>query len=325
MQIPNVTILGDSRTFDTYFTNDRYDVRYGYDSSFPQLWRKRALTDPTANYDVVHIPDHFRGGTVQNNIIRLALTDPSIVVVLDGIWESLLNKGHFLEFAERLLRGHASAFDGPINLSYSPDTLLQLFENGALSVSPQDFAERARVLVSYFRRRRRQVLWLPLPVPDQHYIGSTYHAGDYHPPVNWDQILSALNAASASVMAAYGCHTIDMTRVMTEFGGAEEAFIDQWHFSPGFHAHLAEILDRRCREILKECPGADHVSHEFMLACPDRDVPPSVSVYDGEAADEVSALAALGEEQILVYATELESIDNPRSNDREAFERQAIR
>ena len=33
--LPNVSVLGDSRVFDTYYTGDDYAVRYGYDSTFP--------------------------------------------------------------------------------------------------------------------------------------------------------------------------------------------------------------------------------------------------------------------------------------------------
>ena len=65
-----VTIRGDSRAFDTYYTSAAYSVRYGYNSTFAPKWRAAALAD--AGYDVVHIPDHFRGGTVQNNSEDLA-------------------------------------------------------------------------------------------------------------------------------------------------------------------------------------------------------------------------------------------------------------
>ena len=175
---------------------------FSYDASFPHLWRRAALANPSANYDVVHIPDHFRGSTVQNNIVRIALTDPSIVVILDGIWETLLNKGHFIEYTERRLREHDGSSDEVLSLRYSPNILVELFKTNMLSVSPQDFAERARHLVSYFRRRRRQVVWLTLPVPAKIYIGSTYHAGDYRPLAGWDECLAAMNDAVIPVMKA---------------------------------------------------------------------------------------------------------------------------
>ena len=56
----------------------------------------------------------FEGGTIQNNIIRVALTDPAIVVVLDGIWETLINKGHYLAYAER------KGIDGEAGYSRAP-------------------------------------------------------------------------------------------------------------------------------------------------------------------------------------------------------------
>ena len=172
-----VAVLGDSRAFDTYYTSDAYKIRYGYDSTFPHIWRAAALADAQSGYDVVHIPDHFRGGTVQNNIVRLALTDPAVVVLLDGIWETLINKGHFIAYAEQ------NALDEP----FSHAGLVDLFKANRLSVSPQAFAERTRTLVSYFRRRRRQVIHMTLPVPPKAYIGSTYHAGGYKPLDDWDE------------------------------------------------------------------------------------------------------------------------------------------
>ena len=152
-----VTVLGDSRAFDTYYTKANYAIRYGYDATFPHLWRSAALGNPGANYDVVHIPDHFRSGTVQNNIVRLALTNPSVIVLLDGIWETLLNKVYFIEYAKT----HAP------DLEYSRERLVELFKSGKLSVSPVGFVERTRALVSYFRRRRRQAVYMTLPVPPE--------------------------------------------------------------------------------------------------------------------------------------------------------------
>jgi hypothetical protein len=166
--LKNISILGDSRAFDTYYTNNRYDERYGYDKTFPHLWRRIALLDQSASYDVIHIPDHFRSRTVQNNIIRLGLTNPAIVFVLDGIWESLLNKNHFVEFVETRLRALPKSENSIIELRYSPSDLVKLFKENQLSVSPDQFGERARHIVSYFlalsrrswrRAIRRGVVW----------------------------------------------------------------------------------------------------------------------------------------------------------------------
>ncbi|HUT49665.1 MAG TPA: hypothetical protein VM325_10005 [Alphaproteobacteria bacterium] len=322
---PIAAVLGDSRAFDTYFVNADYAQRYGYDKTFPHLWRKRVLSDPAAGYDVVHIPDHFRGGTVQNNIVRLALTDPSVVVVLDGIWETLLNKRHILDFAERRIRAHDAAGSDALTLTYGPLSLAELFKAGELSVSPQNFAERTRALISYFRRRQRQVIVMTLPVPPKSYVGSTYHAGDYRPPPGWDECLAAMNAATLPVIESYGAHILDLTVLMDDLGGPRQALIDQWHFSPAFHARLAEALDDQVRALLPDAPGPDHVSHKFMLGPATGAVPPEVIVHAGGAGDELAALAALGPGQILVYPGELSGIDNPRGNDRAEFEKQTPR
>ncbi len=311
----NVTILGDSRAFDTYYTNASYSVRYGYDATFPHIWRRAALADQDAGYDVIHIPDHFRGGTVQNNIVRLALTNPAVVVLLDGIWETLINKGHFIEYAS------ASAPDLP----YSRERLVELFKADKLSVSPGGFAERTRTLISYFRRRQRQVIYMTLPVPPKSYIGSTYHAGDYTPHEDWDECLAAVNSAGVKVAKSYGCAVLDLTKLMTECGGPCEALIDQWHFSPGFHQKIADRLAISVSAMLKETAGPGHVSHDFMLGPSSGPLPGAVIVHEGSPVDELELLAGLGEEQILVYPDELTDIDNPRGNDRAELQKQAIR
>jgi len=310
-----VTILGDSRAFDTYYTSAAYSVRYGYDLTFPHIWRAAALADAGSGYDVVHIPDHFRGGTVQNNIVRLALTDPAVVVLLDGIWETLFNKGHFIEYAEQ------HAVDEP----YARARLVELFKANRLSVSPQAFAERTRTLVSYFRRRRRQVIHMTLPVPPKDYIGSTYHAGDYKPHDDWGECLAAVNDAAIPMVRAYGGEVLDLTELMNETGGPEVALIDQWHFSPAFHKAIAARLAAMVTGIMSEGPGSDHVSHDYMLGPSARPLPSDVCVYTGSVEDETQVLCGLAPGQILVYPDELETIDNPRGNDRTELQKQAVR
>lgn len=323
--LPNVSILGDSRVFDTYYTGDDYAVRYGYDSTFPHLWRKAVLTNSQPTYDVVHIPDHFRGGTVQNNIVRLALTNPAVVVVVDGIWETLINKRHFLDYVERKLRGAGSKIGAELTFDFSARKLVDLFVENELSVSPRAFAERARRLVSYFRRRRREVVWLTLPVVPKRYVGTTFHAGGYRPIENWDECLAAMNEAALPVMEAYGCEVVDLTELMASFGGPDRALIDQWHFSPEFHAHLAEVLDERCCGLVERAPAPDHVSHRYMLGRGDAEIEEHVFVHRSDVGDEARLLAELPPTDILVYAAEIETIDNPRGHDRAEFERQADR
>jgi hypothetical protein len=316
--LPNVTVLGDSRVFDTYYTNSRYGVRYGYDKTFPFVWRRNVLSDPAAGYDVVHIPDHFRGGTIQNNIVRVALTDPAIVVVLDGIWETLINKGHYLDYARR------KGIDG--ESTYARAKLAPLFKAGELSSRPADYALRQRRLISYFRRRRRQVIWMMLPIPPKDYIGSTYHAGDYTPVPDWDECLAAINEAIFPVVESYDCAVLEMTQLMNDAGGPREAFIDQWHFSEVFHARIAAALDAQARVLLSPGAGPGHVSHRYMLGAPaGQAVEPDVVIYEGDPADELRALRALPAEKILLYRSELGDIDNPRGDDRSEFEKQAER
>ncbi len=315
----NITILGDSRVFDTYFTSSRYSVRYGYDKTFPHLWRKMVLQDPQAGYDVVHIPDHFRGGTLQNNIIRLALTDPAIIVIVDGIWETLLNRGHYNDYLER----HSSSDS---EQEYNPQRLVELFKANKLSVSPSAFAHQHARLISYFRRRRRQVIWMTLPVPPKSYIGSTFHAGDYTPIPNWNECLAAVNDAVVPMVNAYEGKVLDLTALMEELGGAEMALIDQWHFSEAFHERIAVELGSLTRDLLRGVPGAGHISGDYMLGAPSSDAPPDeVVMFEGDTADEVAAMRALSVDQILLYPAELGEIDNPRGNDRAEFERQSDR
>jgi hypothetical protein len=311
----NVTVLGDSRAFDTYYTNSRYRKRYGYDKTFPHLWRKSILSEPQTSFDVVHIPDHFRGGSVQNNIVRVALTDPAIVVVLDGIWETLINKGHYLDYARR------NGLDA--DLSYNRASLAALFRAGELALSPASYAARQRRLISYFRRRRRQIIWMTLPVPPKDYVGSTYHAGDYRPIPDWDECLAAMNNAMTPILAGYGASTLDLTALMNEVGGPGDAFIDQWHFSETFHARIATALDAKARALLPKGPGAHHVSHRYMLGAPCAEANDAdVVIYSGDPVGELAALDALPPAKILIYPDELGEIVNPRGDDRATFEKQ---
>ncbi len=322
----NITILGDSRVFDTYYTNSRYAVRYGYNKTFPHVWRKAVLADPAAGYDVVHIPDHFRGGTIQNNIVRLALTDPAIVVILDGIWETLLNREHYNDYLKSRPSSDYASEAGEPAPDYSDQSLVELFKANALSLSPEAFAEQQRRLISYFRRRSRQVIWMALPVPPKRYIGSNYHAGDYTPIADWDECLTAVNEAVAPVVEGYGGVVLGLTELMEEIGGPEMALIDQWHFSEAFHACNAEELDALSRRLLLEVPRADHVSRDYMLGAPGGGaLLDDVVLYEGDPENEIATLRSLSAEQILLYPSELGEINNPRGNDRAEFEKQADR
>ena len=119
MTLPNIAILADSRGFDTYFLNPAYgEAGYGYDRTFAFVLRRALLSEADPVADVCHIPDHFRAATIENNIIRLGLTDPAMVVLLDGIWETLLSKADFLRWAEREISDHEWRDGEKLDLSF---------------------------------------------------------------------------------------------------------------------------------------------------------------------------------------------------------------
>ena len=72
-------------------------------------------------------------------------------------------------------------------------------------------------------------------------------------------------------------------------------------------------------------PGLDHVSHAYMLGAPKDDLPDTVMLHEGDSSAELDALATLNAEQILVYPSELEGIDNPRGDDRAEYGKQVVR
>jgi len=166
---------------------------------------------------------------------------------------------------------------------------------------------------------------MTLPVPPKSFVGSTYHAGDYRPNVNWHECLGAVNDAVCPIVEAYGGKVLDLTAEMDAVGGAGEAFIDQWHFTPAFHIHLAEALHRQARRLVRAAPGPGHVSHDYMLGSPDGPVAHDVILYNGEPEAELEQFTRLGPQQIMLYPDELKLIDNPRGNDRAEFEKQAVR
>ncbi|MCW5771389.1 MAG: hypothetical protein KIT16_07115 [Rhodospirillaceae bacterium] len=271
-----VAVLGDSRAFDTYYVNESYPrhARYGYDKTFAHLLSRSASFAPSRNRDVVLIPDHFRGGTVESNIIRLALTDPDVVVLCDGIWETLVNKDWFLEWVAAKVRAPSATRDGAIDLTYSSEILAKLFVAGELPVAPQKYAAKQRRIISYFRRRRRQCIWLGLTTPPRDYLGRLHYAGNYRCIPEWDECLRAVNAAMRPVIRAYGAEWLDLDDLVQANGGYAAALIDQWHFSIQFHAAIASELEARLARLLGDSPiSRDHVSRGFLLASAPGDTP----------------------------------------------------
>jgi hypothetical protein len=343
--LPVVAVLGDSRVFDTYYTNDSYPERYGYNATFPFLLAREALRQAKP-YEVVHIPDHFRGGTVENNIIRLALTDPAIVVLCDGIWETLVSK------------------DWTVDGQKIEDTrvLADRFIANQLAVSPRRYAEKQRRIISYFRRRRRQCVWLSLPMPPREHLNRLHYAGNYRCIPEWDECLNAINEAMAPVVTAYDALWLDLHKLVGAVGGFSQALIDQWHFSKAFHARIASSLSQIVESAQSEFTLVNgHASRGFMmaralgeepvvlvgskdrLACWRRDntaakvesevvLTPSIDVSciakssaravvlaDGTELPleaETMLLRALPREKILLYPAELGPIDNPVGADK---------
>lgn len=303
-QLPVVAILGDSRVFDTYYVNDAYpeDARYGYDKTFPHRLRYDALRSPQPSYDVVHIPDHFRGRSVESNVIRLALTDPAVVVLCDGIWETLVHKDWFIEWATGKIRMHPTLGSGKLDLSYSSRILADLFIANELPVSPRKYAARQRRILSYFRRRRRQCVWLSLTTPPHGHLERLHYAGNYRCIPEWNECLQAVNDAMEPLIGAYGADWLDLEDLALAHGGHGQALIDQWHFSKSFHARIAGELARRIPRLLIDAAlPKEHISRAFLLARSPGDTPmalygPSKRVEAWRAANpDARAVAVLAD------------------------------
>ncbi|MGE4218184.1 MAG: hypothetical protein AB7G39_01955 [Alphaproteobacteria bacterium] len=264
--ILRAAILGDSRTFDTYYVNEFYRDPYGYDATFPALLRPMGLR-AARPMDFIHIPDHFRGGSTENNIIRLALTNPHLCILCDGIWETLLNKDMYLEFVTKSVRDHDFMAGAPISFTYSGSEMLGLFLDGKLSLSPGGYAARIGEIASYFLRRRRAVTWMNLVVPPVSHLRHAHYAGNFRCIPEWGACLDAVNKAVAERIVPLGGRIMDVNALAAEHGPIEQTLIDQWHFSRSFHAFLADRIAGTADRFLPDADiGDDHISHRFMLA-----------------------------------------------------------
>lgn len=249
-----ITLLTDSRGFDTYYLNDLYPCGYGYQETFCHLLQ-RSMCKSGGDYDVVHIPDHYRGGSPESNILRLSLTDPDVIFLLNGIWETLLNKGHFLEYVAARLKEFDTRSGGEIEFKYGSRSLADLFMAGQLSNSPQKYIERERRIISFFRRRRRQVIYATLPVPDPGHLNRLHYAGKYRCIPEWGECLQAINDAVKPMAENYGARILDLDSLMAENGGPAECLIDQWHFTPNFHAAIAQEIQSMLRGLESAAPA----------------------------------------------------------------------
>lgn len=345
-----VAILGDSRVFDTYYATDDYAGKtYGYDKTFPHRLQRSLASKTGGAHDCVHIPDHFRGRTVQNNILRLALIDPDCIVLCDGIWESLVSKKHVADYYEQI--GDPSVF-------YSDALATELYLANRLALSPRSYADRVGRIASWFVRRRRHLIWLTTPIPPRGFLNGLHFAGNYRPFDGWHECLHAINSASAASIRHFGGTVVDMDALMTDFGGAEAALIDQWHFSASFHARVAEELERiigdmdglaeNCvsRQVIVQGPprgtrlglvGSDEQCLAFKATLGDAqvvaesDVVPDIPlendlvwvVLEPEASrrDEVvqTLIRMMPTPPVIVFPEELASMDNPAVADRSTF------
>ena len=268
-----LAILGDSRCFDTYFVNPHYESPYGYQATFPHLLRKRLMLSSHGHLDAVHIPDHFRGGAVENNIIRLALCDPDLVILCDGIWDTILKKDHFLEYVAREIRSHDPRNPTPLTLSFSTRSVADLYLSDKLSISPTLYAARIAQIASYFVRRRRIVAWMNLCVPERGHMSGLHFAGEYRPPPEWQECLIAVNRRVNDALTMLGAEIIDVDGMMRERGGAKRALIDQWHYSAEFHEHLSKAIESwALARTATGTLGSDHASRQVMLPGPPKDL-----------------------------------------------------
>ncbi len=262
-----IAVLGDSRAFDTYYYNSLYSGFYGYDKTFPFLLRRRILLGTGGRVDVSHIPDHFRGGTVENNILRIAMNNPDVVILCNGLWETLVSKKHFLEYATNALEKHATLSGKTLDLKYSSSILAQLFVENKLSNSPNRFRDRERRIISYFRRRQRQCIYMNLTVPNRNHINRIHYAGNYRCIPEWDICLKAMNDAIDNIAKSYGTYVLDTNLLMEQNGGPSECLIDQWHYSVYFHEIIADRLDTMIHDILEKHEiGDDHEPNEYMVS-----------------------------------------------------------
>ncbi len=267
-----VAILGDSRVFDTYFLNDHYQAGYGYDRTFPFLLRRRLWEATDGAVETIHIPDHFRAYSMDNNILRLALTDPDVVILCSGIWETLVNKQTFIDYAAEAIRDHPTHSGRELTLTYSSKALADLFLADKLKYSPRKFIERQRRIVSYFRRRRRRVMLMNLVVPPVAHLNRVHYAGNHRLFPDWDRCLEALNQGLSELAGEYGAEVIDVHRLLAVDGDIGDHLLDQWHFSDAGHSrladHLAGVLAAASPELDLD---AGHVSRDFALHRPPGD------------------------------------------------------
>lgn len=264
-----VTVLADSRGLDTYYLNSRYPSGYGIDRVFAtRLNRKLLLDQASANLEAVLVPDHFRAGSTESRILRLALTDPVVIVLCDGIWETLLNREKHFQRAEQqgLLPSGLFGSETRPDRETAGSVLTEMFLNGSLDVSPGGYAASLGQIVGYFARRRRHVYWLSLPVPPAGHRNGVHYAGNYRPLPGWGRCLNAINDVARRVLDFWGQSIVSLDPLIDALGGADEALLDLWHFTPALHDSLADHLAERIPRKLAAAPVPDrHPSRNAII------------------------------------------------------------
>ncbi len=261
-----VAVLTDSRGFDTYFLNDRYEAWYGADKTFACRLGRRLLLERAPPTDTVHLPDHFRSGTVENNLLRLGLCDPRYVVLCDGIWETLLNRERLIDYVAEQIRDAALGDAEPLCLEVSHQAITRLFLADKMAISPTGYAEQVGRIVSYFVRRRREVCWLSLLVPSPGHKDGVHYAGDYKCPPEWARCLEAVNRSVAEMLALWDATYVDLQTLMAASGGESVCLLDQWHFTETFHQRVADrLFELVTAELDATTLPRDHASHAVIV------------------------------------------------------------
>lgn len=299
-----VAVLADSRGLDTYYLNDRYDEYYGIDRVFATRLNHHLNKRDQKGALSVLIPDHFRNGTVETKIRRLALNNPSHVVLCDGIWETLLNREKYFQEAEVLnaLPTGLFASENDSVVNEAGRVLTDLFKDEKLTVSPKQFSGQMNTIVGYFARRRRNVGWLSLVVPPVGHRDGVHYAGNYRPLPGWGDCLEAINQAARQTLAQWNGRYLDLDPIVEAAGGVDNALLDQWHFSSGFQDRVADFLAEEITgewSLSASISSPEHLSHKVIVR--GRDDVDRV-VFSGEPDPADPTLATLRETAIVVDA-----------------------
>ena len=281
----NAVVLADSRGLDTYYINDAYAQGYGIDRVFGYRIDGALRTQGIGNVQSVLIPDHFRGGTIEGNITRIALCRPKWVILCDGIWETLLNREKYLTEAQGagLLKDATLESMNTNRRDEFGAILNRLYFEDRLSISPAKYGRKLDTLIGYFARRRCRVMWLSLLVPPETHRNGVHAAGAYRPLPFWQDRLRAINEEARTVLDRWGGLYVDLNEGVAHVPSLDHALIDQWHFSDAFHGIVADQIAGHIRHDLTEA-ASPHSSWD-----PDCMTPPG----RGRATTAVAGIADL--------------------------------